>query len=64
LNATSALFQALDVDAAVRPPYLGDAKPSDADEIEPVKVAQSLAYITIGNPCGPLGLDGCRPCRK
>jgi len=24
------------------------AEPSDADEIEPVKVAQSLGYITIG----------------
>jgi cellulose synthase/poly-beta-1,6-N-acetylglucosamine synthase-like glycosyltransferase len=38
----------------MRPPYLGDAEPSDADEIVPVQIAQSLGYITIGTHVDPL----------
>ena len=31
-----------------RPPYFGDAEPSDADEIVPLELAQKLGYITVG----------------
>ena len=31
-----------------RPPYLGDAEPTDADEIVPIEQAQKLGYITVG----------------
>ena len=31
-----------------RPPYLGDAEPTDADEIVPIEEAQKLGYITVG----------------
>jgi cellulose synthase/poly-beta-1,6-N-acetylglucosamine synthase-like glycosyltransferase/peptidoglycan/xylan/chitin deacetylase (PgdA/CDA1 family) len=50
LNATQRLFQALTGRSMrlMRPPYLGDAEPSDADEIVPVQIAQGLGYITIG----------------
>jgi cellulose synthase/poly-beta-1,6-N-acetylglucosamine synthase-like glycosyltransferase/peptidoglycan/xylan/chitin deacetylase (PgdA/CDA1 family) len=50
LNATQRLFQALTGRSMrlLRPPYLGDAEPSDADEIVPVEIAQSLGYITVG----------------
>jgi cellulose synthase/poly-beta-1,6-N-acetylglucosamine synthase-like glycosyltransferase/peptidoglycan/xylan/chitin deacetylase (PgdA/CDA1 family) len=50
LNATQRLFQALTGRSMrlFRPPYLGDAEPSDADEIVPVEIAQSLGYITVG----------------
>jgi len=50
LNATQRLFQALTGRSMrlFRPPYMGDAEPSDADEIIPVETAQSLGYITIG----------------
>jgi cellulose synthase/poly-beta-1,6-N-acetylglucosamine synthase-like glycosyltransferase/peptidoglycan/xylan/chitin deacetylase (PgdA/CDA1 family) len=50
LNATQRLFQALTGRSMrlFRPPYLGDAEPSDADEIAPVETAQSLGYITVG----------------
>jgi cellulose synthase/poly-beta-1,6-N-acetylglucosamine synthase-like glycosyltransferase len=50
LNATQRLFQALTGRSMrlFRPPYLGDAEPSDADEIVPVQIAQDLGYITVG----------------
>jgi peptidoglycan-N-acetylglucosamine deacetylase len=32
----------------LRPPYLGDAEPSDAVEIVPIEDAQKLGYVTIG----------------
>jgi cellulose synthase/poly-beta-1,6-N-acetylglucosamine synthase-like glycosyltransferase/peptidoglycan/xylan/chitin deacetylase (PgdA/CDA1 family) len=50
LNATQRLFQALTGRSMrlLRPPYLGDAEPSDADEIVPIEEAQKLGYITIG----------------
>jgi cellulose synthase/poly-beta-1,6-N-acetylglucosamine synthase-like glycosyltransferase len=32
----------------LRPPYLGDAEPSDAEEIVPIVEAQKLGYITVG----------------
>ena len=50
LNATQRLFEALTGRSMrlFRPPYLGDAEPSDADEIVPVQIAQNLGYITVG----------------
>jgi cellulose synthase/poly-beta-1,6-N-acetylglucosamine synthase-like glycosyltransferase/peptidoglycan/xylan/chitin deacetylase (PgdA/CDA1 family) len=49
LNATQRLFQALTGRSLrlFRSPYLTDASPSDADEIEPIKQAQSLGYIEV-----------------
>ena len=50
LNATQLLFQALTGRSMrlLRPPYLGDAEPSDADEIVPIEEAQKQGYITVG----------------
>ncbi|HWC63697.1 MAG TPA: polysaccharide deacetylase family protein [Rhizomicrobium sp.] len=50
LNATQRLFEALTGRSLrlLRPPYLGDAEPSDADEIVPIEEAQKLGYITVG----------------
>ena len=50
LNATQRLFEALTGRSMrlFRPPYLGDAEPSDADEIVPIEEAQKLGYITVG----------------
>ena len=50
LNATQRLFEALTGRSLrmLRPPYLADAEPSDAEEIVPVEVAQSLGYVTVG----------------
>ena len=49
LNATQRLFQALTGRSMrfFRSPYLSDASPSDADEIEPIKQAQALGYIEV-----------------
>jgi cellulose synthase/poly-beta-1,6-N-acetylglucosamine synthase-like glycosyltransferase/peptidoglycan/xylan/chitin deacetylase (PgdA/CDA1 family) len=50
LNATQRLFQALTGRSMrlMRPPYIGDAEPREADEIVPLEIAQSLGYIAIG----------------
>ena len=50
LNATQRLFEALTGHSLrlLRPPYLGDAEPQDADEIVPLEEAQKLGYITVG----------------
>jgi cellulose synthase/poly-beta-1,6-N-acetylglucosamine synthase-like glycosyltransferase/peptidoglycan/xylan/chitin deacetylase (PgdA/CDA1 family) len=50
LNATQRLFEALTGRSLrlLRPPYLGDAEPSDADEIVPIVEAQKLGYLTVG----------------
>ena len=50
LNATQRLFEALTGRSMrlLRPPYLGDAEPSDADEIVPIVEAQKLGYLTVG----------------
>ncbi len=37
-----------------RPPYLGDAEPSDEADLRPVELAQSLGYITIGMHVDPV----------
>jgi cellulose synthase/poly-beta-1,6-N-acetylglucosamine synthase-like glycosyltransferase/peptidoglycan/xylan/chitin deacetylase (PgdA/CDA1 family) len=56
LNATQRLFQALTGRSLrlFRPPYLGDAEPTDADQIEPVQMAQDLGYVTVGEHVDPL----------
>jgi cellulose synthase/poly-beta-1,6-N-acetylglucosamine synthase-like glycosyltransferase len=55
LNATQRLFEALTGRSLriFRPPYLGDAEPTDEDEIIPVQVAQDLGYTTIGMHVDP-----------
>ncbi|HEY5347537.1 MAG TPA: polysaccharide deacetylase family protein [Rhizomicrobium sp.] len=61
LNATQRLFEALTGRSLrlFRPPYLGDAEPTDADEIVPVETAQSLGYVTVGEKIDTL--DWTRP---
>jgi cellulose synthase/poly-beta-1,6-N-acetylglucosamine synthase-like glycosyltransferase/peptidoglycan/xylan/chitin deacetylase (PgdA/CDA1 family) len=56
LNATQRLFEALTGRSLrlFRPPYLGDAEPTDGDEIMPVKIAQDLGYITVGEHVDPV----------
>ncbi len=62
LNATQRLFEALTGRSLrlFRPPYLGDAEPTDNDEIAPVVVAQQMGYITVGEHVDPVdwGLPG------
>jgi poly-beta-1,6 N-acetyl-D-glucosamine synthase len=50
LNATQRLFQAITGRSLrlFRPPYLGDAEPTTADELVPIQQAQSLGYVTVG----------------
>ncbi|HEX4273013.1 MAG TPA: polysaccharide deacetylase family protein, partial [Rhizomicrobium sp.] len=61
LNATQRLFQALTGRSMrlFRPPYLGDAEPTDADEIVPIELAQQLGYVTVGTKVDTL--DWQRP---
>jgi len=56
LNATQRLFQALTGRSLrlFRPPYLGDAEPSDESDLRPVEVAQDLGYITVGMHVDPV----------
>jgi peptidoglycan/xylan/chitin deacetylase (PgdA/CDA1 family)/spore germination protein YaaH len=56
LNATQRLFEALTGRSMrlFRPPYLGDAEPTDVDEIVPVEIAQNLGYITVGEHVDPV----------
>jgi cellulose synthase/poly-beta-1,6-N-acetylglucosamine synthase-like glycosyltransferase/peptidoglycan/xylan/chitin deacetylase (PgdA/CDA1 family)/spore germination protein YaaH len=56
LNATQRLFQALTGRSLrlFRPPYLGDAEPSDEPDLRPVELAQNLGYITVGMHVDPV----------
>ena len=56
LNATQRLFEALTGRSMrlFRPPYLGDAEPTDEDEIVPVQIAQDLGYTTVGEHVDPI----------
>ncbi len=56
LNATQRLFEALTGRSLrlFRPPYLGDAEPTDNDEIIPVEVAQNMGYIAVGEHVDPV----------
>jgi cellulose synthase/poly-beta-1,6-N-acetylglucosamine synthase-like glycosyltransferase/peptidoglycan/xylan/chitin deacetylase (PgdA/CDA1 family)/spore germination protein YaaH len=55
LSATQRLFEALTGRSLrlFRPPYLGDAEPTDADEIIPVEIAQDMGYTTVGEHIDP-----------
>jgi cellulose synthase/poly-beta-1,6-N-acetylglucosamine synthase-like glycosyltransferase/peptidoglycan/xylan/chitin deacetylase (PgdA/CDA1 family) len=55
LNANQRLFEALTGRSMrlFRPPYLGDAEPTDSDEILPVKLAQDMGYLTVGEHVDP-----------
>jgi cellulose synthase/poly-beta-1,6-N-acetylglucosamine synthase-like glycosyltransferase len=50
LNATQRLIEALTGRSTrlFRPPYLGDAEPSAADEIVPIQVGERLGYLAFG----------------
>ncbi|MGB8363691.1 MAG: glycosyltransferase, partial [Rhizomicrobium sp.] len=56
LNATQRLVEALTGRSLrlFRPPYLGDAEPTDDDEIAPVEVAQDMGYLTVGEHVDPV----------
>jgi cellulose synthase/poly-beta-1,6-N-acetylglucosamine synthase-like glycosyltransferase/peptidoglycan/xylan/chitin deacetylase (PgdA/CDA1 family) len=56
MNATQRLFQALTGRSLrlFRPPYLGDAEPTDEDQIAPVETAQDMGYITVGEHVDPI----------
>ncbi len=56
LNATQRLFEALTGRSLrlFRPPYLGDAEPTDNDEIVPVEIAQDMGYIAVGEHVDPV----------
>jgi peptidoglycan-N-acetylglucosamine deacetylase len=55
LNATQRLVEALTGRSLrlFRPPYLGDAEPTDDDQIAPVLVAQNMGYTTVGEHVDP-----------
>ncbi|HKX31669.1 MAG TPA: glycosyltransferase [Blastocatellia bacterium] len=50
LNATQRLIESLTGRSTrlFRPPYFGDAEPTTPDEVEPMKRAEHLGYLTIG----------------
>ena len=50
INATQRLVEALTGRSMrlFRPPFFGDAEPTTPNEIAPVKLAQSLGYVTVG----------------
>jgi cellulose synthase/poly-beta-1,6-N-acetylglucosamine synthase-like glycosyltransferase/peptidoglycan/xylan/chitin deacetylase (PgdA/CDA1 family) len=50
INATQRLVEALTGRSMrlFRPPFFGDAEPTTPSEIEPVKLAQTLGYVTVG----------------
>jgi cellulose synthase/poly-beta-1,6-N-acetylglucosamine synthase-like glycosyltransferase/peptidoglycan/xylan/chitin deacetylase (PgdA/CDA1 family)/spore germination protein YaaH len=50
MNATQRLFQAITGRSLrlFRPPYLGDAEPTTADELVPIQEAQDMGYVTVG----------------
>ncbi len=55
LNATQRLIEALTARSTrlFRPPYFGDAEPSTAQEIAPMRVAEHLGYLTVGLKVDP-----------
>ncbi len=50
LDATERLLEAVTGrrSAFFRPPYFGDAEPTDSSELEPVRIANELGYVTAG----------------
>jgi cellulose synthase/poly-beta-1,6-N-acetylglucosamine synthase-like glycosyltransferase/spore germination protein YaaH/peptidoglycan/xylan/chitin deacetylase (PgdA/CDA1 family) len=55
LNLTERLFASLvGVRATLmRPPYAIDEEPDTADQVRPLKIAQDMGYITVGNRIDP-----------
>jgi cellulose synthase/poly-beta-1,6-N-acetylglucosamine synthase-like glycosyltransferase/peptidoglycan/xylan/chitin deacetylase (PgdA/CDA1 family) len=55
LNLTERLFGSLvGVRATLmRPPYAIDEEPDTADQVRPLKIAQDMGYITVGNRIDP-----------
>ena len=50
LNATQRLFEAITGRSMrlFRPPFFGDAEPTTQDEVVPIRIAQSMGYVTVG----------------
>ena len=50
LDTTRKLFESITGRSMrlFRPPYLGDADPSSLDQIEPVRIAQNMGFVTVG----------------
>jgi peptidoglycan-N-acetylglucosamine deacetylase len=50
LDTTRKLFESITGRSMrlFRPPYLGDADPTSLDQIEPVRIAQNMGYVTVG----------------
>ncbi len=50
INATQRLFEALTGRSMrlFRAPFFGDAEPTTSDEIVPIKIAESMGYVTVG----------------
>ncbi|HET9573115.1 MAG TPA: glycosyltransferase, partial [Methyloceanibacter sp.] len=60
INATERLFEALTGRSMklFRAPYLGDAEPTTADEIGPIKIAQGMGYLSVGLHVDPNDWQG------
>lgn len=50
LDTTRKLFESITHRSMrlLRPPYLGDADPTTYDQIEPVRIAQNMGFVTVG----------------
>ena len=50
LDTTRKLFESITGRSMrlFRPPYLGDADPTSLDQIQPVRVAQNMGFVTVG----------------
>ena len=50
INATRRLFEAITGHSMrlFRPPFMGDSDPTTMDELEPVALAQSMGFVTVG----------------
>jgi peptidoglycan-N-acetylglucosamine deacetylase len=50
INATRRLFEAITGHSMrlIRPPFMGDSDPTTMDELEPVALAQSMGFVTVG----------------
>ena len=61
INATQRLFEALTGRSMrlFRAPFFGDAEPTTSDEIGPIKIAESMGYVTVGLHVDPS--DWLRP---
>ncbi|MGN6103295.1 MAG: glycosyltransferase [Devosia sp.] len=55
INATQRLFEAITGRSMrlFRPPYLGDSEPTTRAEVQPIDLAQSMGYLTVGLKVDP-----------